>query len=211
MVRKSGAVCPPGVFCFTPGITIFLMVVVVIVLAGFTFVNYQSQSDGIPSQGPMTAKQFFNSHAYDQRPPPPVQIAISRGGDDRYTRAPEPLRFWNAPSAIPMPNILPPPFGFATQGYPESYQSYGFIATENGQTLPLYGRRTASRSDRYNYYTRTDTYNPVPVPLFHKKRYCQDSVGCEELFNGEHVRMANGVEGKVSLYQFDGPPYIPYV
>lgn len=211
MVRKSTAFCPPGVFCITPGVTIFFLVLVVILLAGFTFVKFQTEDSGIPSQTPMTAKQFFNSHAFDQKPPPPVQIALARGGDDRYTRAPEPLRFWSLPSMIPSPSSILPPFGLPTQGVPESYQSYGFISTENGQTLPLYGRRLASRSDRYNYYTRTDTYNPVPVPIVYKKRNCQDSVGCEELFDNEHVRLVNGIEGKVNLYQFDGPPYIPYV
>lgn len=159
----------------------------------------------------IATKQFFNKDAFDQRPPPPVQIHLGMGGDDRYTRAPEPLKFAYGPPMIPVGGALPPPFGFATQGFPDKYQSYGFIMTDNGQTLPLYGRRTAGRSDRYNYYTRTDTYNPIQMPVVFKKRDCQDSVGCEEIFSGDHVRLPNGLSGKVSVYQSDGPPYIPYV
>ena len=91
-----------------------------------------------------------------------------------------------------------------------SYVQITLVAL-NGQTLPLYGRRLATRSDRYNYYTRTDTYNPVPIPVMFKGRDCQDSVGCEEIFNGDKVLTGAGTEGKVSVYQFDGPPYIPYI
>ena len=141
-------------------------------------------------------------------PEPSPTVVVNAGGDDRYTRAPEPLRFWNAPAQMPVRGAL---FGVPTQGLPEQYQSYGFITTSDGQTLPLYGRRTAGRSDRYNYYTRTDSYNPIPIPIRYKGRDCQDSIGCDELFNGEHVRTVNGNEGKVNIYQYDGPMYIPGV
>jgi hypothetical protein len=121
------------------------------------------------------------------------------------------LKFAYGPPMIPVGGALPPPFGYATQGLPDKYQSYGFIMTENGQTLPLYGRRLATRSDRFNYYTRTDTYNPIQMPVRYKARDCQDSVGCEEVYSGDHVSLPNGIQGKVSVYQSDGPPYIPYV
>jgi hypothetical protein len=209
MPRKSIDICPPGVFCITPGVTLFLTIFIIILLVGLVLI--QNMNDTTTTLQNMTAKQFFNANAFQQRPPPPVQIALGMGGDDRYTRAPEPLRSWAAPPAIPVGGALPPPFGFATQGLPDKYQSYGFIQTLNGQTLPLYGRRLATRSDRYNYYTRTDTYNPVPIPVMFKGRDCQDSVGCEEIFNGDKVLTGAGTEGKVSVYQFDGPPYIPYI
>jgi hypothetical protein len=208
MVRKSEPYCPPGVFCISPGVIVFLIALLAILVVGLVFV----QADTTTQLSNLTAKQFFNANAFQQRPPPPVQIALGvGGGDDRYTRSPEPLRSWAAPPAIPVGGAVPPPFGFATQGLPDKYQSYGFIQTINGQTLPLYGRRLATRSDRYNYYTRTDTYNPIPVPVRFKGRDCQDSVGCEEMYNGDKVLTGNGLEGKVSMYQFDGPPYIPYL
>ena len=208
MVRKSELYCPPGVFCISPGVIVFLVALLAILVVGLVFM----QTDTATQVSNLTAKQFFNANAFQQRPPPPVQIALGvGGGDNRYTQAPEPLRFWSAPPAIPVGGAVPPPFGFATQGLPDKYQSYGFIQTLNGQTLPLYGRRLATRSDRYNYYTRTNTYNPIPVPVQFKGRDCQDSVGCEEIFNGDKVLTGNGLEGKVSVYQFDGPPYIPYL
>ena len=185
--------CPPGVFCFTPEVFLFVIFVLVGCLGALAYMNSTQQEAPVYVRKPRI-------------PEPSPTVVVNAGGDDRYTRAPEPLRFWNAPAQMPVRGAL---FGVPTQGLPEQYQSYGFITTSDGQTLPLYGRRTAGRSDRYNYYTRTDSYNPIPIPIRYKGRDCQDSIGCDELFNGEHVRTVNGNDGKVNIYQYDGPMYIP--
>ena len=100
-------------------------------------------------------------------------------GDDRYTMAPRPVRHWQ-PGISGIPQI-------ASRGPPESYQQMGVLDGGDGKILPLYGRRVAPRSDYFNYYTRTDTYNPVAIPLNFKKRDCQDSVGCQEVMNGDEI------------------------
>jgi hypothetical protein len=154
----------------------------------------------------------------EQAPKQPIEISVvNQGGDDRYSRPPRPQRFWdNGPEYPPRGALLPPDGGrlinMHTQGLPESYQSMGLLKTEEGQMLPLYGRRVATRSDRYNYYTRTDTYNPLPLPIRYKRRDCQDDVGCEELFNGDEVLVTpTGNKATATLYQFDGPTYIPAI
>jgi hypothetical protein len=109
---------------------------------------------------------------------------------------------WNS-SAQGLPAI-------PTRGIPETYQSIGILKMEDGQVLPLYGRRTASRSDRFQYYSRTDTYNPVQLPIEYKRRNCQDDVGCDELYDRDQVRLAGvGKQGEVTIYRFSGPTYIP--
>ena len=129
-----------------------------------------------------------------------MQISMNGGGDDRYTRAPEAERDWIAgPDLTRVPST---PFNIPTQGIPESYQSMGLIKTGTGQMLPLYGRRSISSRDRYNYYTRTDTYNPIPIPITIKGRDCQDQVGCPELYDGDSVRIApTKEEGEVTIYR----------
>lgn len=150
--------------------------------------------------------------------PPPIEISVvNQGGDDRYRRAPRPQRFWdNGPEFPPRGGLVPVDGGrlinIPTQGLPESYQSMGVLKTQDGQVLPLYGRRLASRSDRFNYYTRTDTYNPVPLPIAYKRKDCQDSVGCDELYSGDEVKLsATGATATATLYQFDGPTYTPSI
>jgi hypothetical protein len=128
-------------------------------------------------------------------------------GREQYARAPRPQRFWDNGPEIPTRGVLDP---IPTRGAPESYQQMGIVESSDGKLLPLYGRRTDPRSDRFNYYTRTDTYNPVAVPITYKNRDCQDNLGCDEVFNGDTVRFApKGVTGTVTLYGFDGPRYSP--
>jgi Family of unknown function (DUF5755) len=136
----------------------------------------------------------------------PVIINVERGGDDRYSMAPRPQRRWTTePDYSSLRSEMP---SIPTRGFPDQYQQMGIMTTEEGGVLPLYGRRVAPRSDKFQYYTRTDTYNPVALPVSFKKRDCQDSVGCDELFDGDTVKMAGtGAPGKVKLYRFDGPVY----
>lgn len=126
-------------------------------------------------------------------PSPPSTIHIE-SGDDRYTRAPRPQR---RDTNFIMDAI-------ATRGAPEPYQQMGVLTGADGKVLPLYGRRTAPRSDFFNYYTRTDTYNPVALPVSFKKRDCQDSIGCSEVMSGDEIKLAaTGDIAKVTLYGFD--------
>jgi hypothetical protein len=137
-------------------------------------------------------------------------MMIQQGGDSRFDRAPQPLRDWMAqPEFPPRGGLSSLPFNIPTQGLPESFQSIGTINVGE-QVLPLYGRRTAGSSDRWNYYTRTDTYNPVPVPIQFQRRDCMDDVGCQEIMSGESVTVdALHKDGKTSIYRMGGPKYIP--
>ena len=150
--------------------------------------------------------------------PQVIRIETSqRGGDDRYSRPPRPQRMWDngpeeyvrgalgeRPSATTLLNPIP------TRGAPEAYQQMGVMIGPDGKPLPLYGRRTAPRSDKFNYYTRTDSYNPVALPVTFNNRDCQDNAGCNEISSGDSVKISpTGESAKVTLYGFDGPRYSP--
>lgn len=192
--------CPPGTWCISPfnGFLGCLLVGLFVVVIAYILQNK-----------PISAPYLQESKDTTIVMPPPG------GGDDRYTRAPEPQRFWNnGPEIPPRGALIPPDGGMAinipTQGFPEAYQPMGLLKQSDGKLLPLYGRRVASRADRFNYYTRTDTYNPVPLPIQYKRKDCQDPVGCQELFDGESVRITpTGEEATATLYRFDGPMYVP--
>jgi hypothetical protein len=162
-----------------------------------------------------------------QQPSQPNLTVVNEGGDDRYTRAPQPQRFWDNGPEWPVRGALIPsdggilmpvdprggvPVNIRTQGLPEAYQQMGVLKSGEGKLLPLYGRRVASRSDRFNYYTRTDTYNPIQLPINYKKKDCQDPVGCQELFDGDSVTLSpTGETATATLYRFDGPLYVPSI
>lgn len=177
--------CPPGMICFPnsfsviswPSITLILILVVVIALVIWSLRT--------------TPILIMPSHT------PDIKVT---SGDGRYSRAPEAEREWIAPpdlSRVPVGG-----FNIPTQGIPEEYQSMGIVKTSDGKLLPLYGRRSISSRDRYNYYTRTDSYNPIPIPLEIKGRDCQDQVGCPELYNGDKVNLsATRESGEVTIYR----------
>ena len=194
MKRSYRAKCPPGVFCLSGNLATVIMIILGIALLFMLFAMFFNKSSPptivLPSQ------------------PPPVQNIIR--DESRYDRAPQPLRDWMmGPEFPPRGGIASIPINIPTQGLPESFQSVGLIKS-GGEVLPIYGRRTMRGGDRWNYYTRTDTFNPVPVPIRFQRRDCMDDVGCQEILSGEHVKVEIlGKEGTANMYRFDGPKYIP--
>jgi Family of unknown function (DUF5755) len=184
--------CPPDTFCFSSEFLMVIIGILIVVIAiGFAFRGIQ------------------------QMHPQPIIIKTGSGMkevvDTRFARAPQPLRDWmEGPEYPPRGGIATIPINIPTQGLPESFQMTGNINVD-GKMLPLYGRRTMmGSSDRWNYYTRTDTFNPVPIPLRYKNRDCMDDIGCQELYSGEHVVLdGTGENGKVRLFRYDGPKYVP--
>jgi hypothetical protein len=186
----------------TPGYTLLLVLFFAAIVVALYLFSHRSIPERTVYQSPPQPAATA---------PVAVQIAAVSEGDDRFMRAPKPERHWMTSTELPSREEL---FGklprLPTRGLPETYQSMGVITMDDGQVLPIYGRRTASRSDRFQYYTRTDTYNPVQLPLRHKRRDCQDDIGCEELFDGDSITVAaTNQVGRATIYRFDGPTYVP--
>ena len=132
-----------------------------------------------------------------------------------------------------LPTMLPPeqryitppdvrgfvPINVSTRGLPESYQQIGVLTAPGGSDtsaslnrtiLPLYGR--AIDRNRWNYYTRTDGFNPVQVPIQFKRRNCDDTNGCEEIADGDSIAIPiMGQAYTASVYRYSTPRYLPVV
>jgi hypothetical protein len=198
--------CVPGHFCITKsGLFIILLL---IILIGFAIIIYNDNGN-IKTQKDSYHRNVYHPERVREKPIN-IQITTS-GGDGRYMQAPQPLRDWmSQPELPPIGAIGSVPFGIATKGMPEKYQSVGIITTDSGDALPLYGRRTTMGGDRWNYYTRTDTYNPVQLPLHIGKRDCTEDIGCNEVSNGDELKLpVKGQTGRVTLYNNSGPRYYP--
>lgn len=187
------------------GLLLFFFVLILSIITAILYLQKRSTIGITPS-----------SH-YGSGSAPPVHITnVIRGGgsDGRYSIAPEASRSWVAPPD-PRGAYIPPgavPININTQGIPESYQTMGVIRMgQGGELLPLYGRRNGRGSDIYNYYTRTDTYNPVQIPVSFGRRDCTDDNGCKELSDGDSVKVYGKGEGSVKLYGIGAPKYIPGV
>ena len=77
--------------------------------------------------------------------------------------------------------------------------------------LPLLGRKTYNRSNKWVYYTATDKYNQVRIPISHNGRDCGGEYGCDEIMDGDTITIPelNG-SFKVKIYENTSLHYIPY-
>ena len=200
--------CPPGIFCVTPMFTLCIFIVIIVVLISVYFVSKDVKLPNIVVEMPAPAAPSPQETNLNQK-------IVVEGGDDRYRRAPEPLRNWATRPDLRgalIPQGAVPIFQPAL-GYPDQFQQMGILTIENSsQILPLFGRRAGNRSDRYNYYTRTDSYNPIQLPISYERRDCMDDIGCGELYGSEIVKI-DGMNNfaKVKVYKYDAPRYIPAV
>lgn len=85
------------------------------------------------------------------------------------------------------------PFYYPSRGLAQPYQQFGIlIGTERRHTgeqtiLPLIGRQVYPGASRYHYYTSTNGYHPMKLPISHRNRTCNDMTGCEEIYSGNVV------------------------
>ena len=117
------------------------------------------------------------------------------------------------------------PINIETRGSGGDFQQVGILSKNvinkdaetpgnntDSNILPLYGKPTYRGSNKWLYYTETDKYNPVKIPITVNNRDCTDDIGCDELYDGGEVVIPsyNGVF-KVKIYKFNKPRYIPFV
>jgi hypothetical protein len=117
------------------------------------------------------------------------------------------------------------PINIPSRGPFQAYQQVGILSKENivdpdkipgnnneSNILPLFGRPTYMGSNRWNYYTTSDKFQAVKLPINIDNRKCTDDLGCDELRDGDMVTIPsyNG-RFKVEIYDFDKPRYIPFV
>lgn len=194
--------CPKGFICVSDWTTaLYFVVIIVFIAIVLFFINKTNiNSSSVTNIEPTKEITVI--------PPPGPSTHVT--SDLRFSRSPQPLRNWESiPEFPPKGSIVDFPIGIRTQGLPEQYQSVGIISLAGDNTpLPLYGRRTILSGDRWNYYTKTDQYNPVSVPV-HRNRNCIEDIGCNELFTGDNVKIPSiKKEGTVDIYKLDGPKYI---
>lgn len=114
-------------------------------------------------------------------------------------------------------NSLGMPINIKTRGPSSGYQQVGVLIEEgidssNKKILPLYGEQTYSGSNQWKYYTNTDGFQAVKLPVSNKNKNCQDTYGCDEIYDGDLVNIdPYNNQYRASIYKLDSPKYIPYI
>ena len=118
--------------------------------------------------------------------------------------------------AVQMPGVIQIP----TRGFVGGYQQLGLLykkdpsgdSNSDGNILPLFGKPTYTNSSRWNYYTSSDKFHSLKMPIKIKGKNSMDENGVNELYDGDLVNVGpyNG-EFKVEIYGYDSPKYLPQI
>jgi len=119
-------------------------------------------------------------------------------------------------NCVGVPIDVSVPINIPTRGYTPRYQQVGVITKKNDSgeptILPLYGKPTYPGSSKWLYYTGTDKFNPVKLPITNNGRECQGDSGCNEIYSGDTINVpAYDNDFETTIYQIDKPRYLPYV
>ena len=117
------------------------------------------------------------------------------------------------------------PINIKTRGDGGPYQQVGILTKESiadtesipgnntdSVVLPLFAKPIYDGANQWNYYTATDKFHQIKLPLSINGKNCTDDQGCKELFGLETVNVP-GYNGNflVNIYKNDSPKYIPYI
>lgn len=107
------------------------------------------------------------------------------------------------------------PVNVPTQGPRKQYTQVGVLMRENmtngnERILPLFGRPVTGRSDRWQYYTMSDTNHAVKLPVRVNGRDAGDSNGVNEVHTGDDIDV-RGFNDKfnVEIYNTQDLEYSP--
>ena len=110
------------------------------------------------------------------------------------------------------PPLKAMPINVPTRGETHYIQMGILSNSDNDKILPLYGKQTYQRSQMWNYYTTTDTYNLIKIPLNYDGKDCMKERGCRELNDGDTIFISEyGETFTIKIYETKEYRYIPYV
>lgn len=110
------------------------------------------------------------------------------------------------------PPLKAMPINVPTRGETHYIQMGILSNSDNDKILPLYGKQTYQRSQMWNYYTTTDTYNLIKIPLNYDGKNCMKEQGCRELNDGDTIFISEyGETFTIKIYETKEYRYIPYV
>lgn len=107
------------------------------------------------------------------------------------------------------------PINIKTQSFDTNYRQIGILTRHGGNKetiLPIMGRPLITNRDKWNFYTLSEGNNLIKLPVTHKGKNCTSEYGCDDLYNGDIVKVDGYNDTfKVTTYENNSPQYIPYL
>lgn len=212
MILYMDKTCPIGFFCFDTQ-TAGLIIAISILFIGFHAYYKKNNIDTLTeikketyAQLETRINQLEQEHKEVVVLNPTVDSMLVNKDYERIVNpllAPE--RSYNSTYRVPI-NV-------PTRGFSETYQQVGAI-NSGDKILPLYGRPKWPGASKWNYYTSTDSFQSVKLPVKFKSRDCQDEIGCDEVYDGDSVdipQFGQERDFKANIYRLDKPYYLPFL
>ena len=193
--------CPPGVICLEN------VTLIIIILCFFTifYLIYTNSDKNILSEKIIINNDRNNNNDWNYPPNDPLINPYNPPlSDERYIMSSMPR------GAIPI-NVSTNPGAVDT-----IYRQLGILTPIKGSSkdniLPLMGRPLFTNRDMWNYYTSSNQYNNVKLPLSKRGRSCTNEYGCDRLYTGDTVDVEGVNETyKVTIYDNTIMKYLPFV
>ena len=216
--------CPPGVICIENYSMFFLIICVVIVMY-LIYTNASGQNivvNNKPSEKIVIKENqrdnvswlggFIPSWPYSNFIPPLTSDPLLNPynpplRDERY--------FVHGFNGVP-PGAVPINVSTNIGAVDTSYRQVGILTPLNGSSkdsiMPLMGRPLFTNRDKWQYYTTSNQYNNVKLPISRAGRSCTNEYGCDKLYNGDSVYIEGVNEAyKVTAYDNNTMKYLPFV
>jgi len=223
-------VCPVGFLCFDSNTVALLFGILLITFAYITIHNKKQLHDLKEKKAEVLSTIHNQTKMLEKETPIPISsthIPISSTPATNVYIMPSPTNesvLVNKDYERLINPLLAPersydgvyrvPINIPTRGYDTNYQQVGTLERDD-KILPLYGKPRWTGAHRWNYYTNTDGYNTIKLPVFNtQNRNCLDDNGCDELYDGDKAIIPQYGRDKtfnVSVYQLDKPRYIPFM
>lgn len=196
--------CPPNTFCisnisFTLGFIIFLIITIIF------WCNYKS------NVSPNNIKQEVFIKENDSQSLLPNFIPN--------------IPYRNFTESVLLDPYIPPlkderylvPINIPTNigAVDTNYRQLGILTPLNGvkkdEILPLMGRPLFTNRQKFQYYTISNQYNNVKLPVIVKGRSGTTEYGVDEIYNGDTIYI-EGLEQpfKCTIYENNTIRYLPY-
>ena len=220
-------VCPIGLICFD---TKYIVLLCILIALGFIYYIHNNNNNNIPRISLPKNNEIQEVEKPEKiviREEPKIektQIVVKNQDsyliNKDYERVINPLlpperrNHYIDPNSIQMvtPGV---PINIPTRGYAGGVQQVGALYKEGSEEpviLPLFGMPTYNGSNKWMYYTATDKFNQVKIPISNNNRECNLEYGCDELYDGDIINIpAYNGNFKVNKYNFDKPRYIPHI
>jgi hypothetical protein len=236
--QKGGDGCPEGaVLCIESTATLVIIFLIGAIIGMFVYFKFydpyvkNKDLEGQIQQIQQQTQQLAQQQSKNTENMESVVVNANYPTQQQYVVKKEVERLINPllpPERTYVPNMTGIPLSVGlpsvqipTRGFVGGYQQVGLLYKKdvtnpesNSETniLPLFGRPTYTNSSRWNYYTASDKFHSLKIPMKVKGRDSLDENGCDELFTDDvvNVHPYNG-EFKVTIYGYDTPKYLPQI